>query len=634
MRKSKGDMKHFTTSIPVGSPAFALYLFWPRKHVSAPATNESQVSFHRSGRFEKPPTHEVSEDPMSPNVLSHVQSWLNVCKMTHTACNIVTRAEESNTSLPSRFIENNDGLLNGSKNPPKVKLTLNNGRCCRYVALSHCWGKTKTICLTRHVLSEFTTNIRWTELTKTFQDAIILSRTLGYTAIWIDSLCIKQDADDLSDWGTEAAKMQEYYELADVVIAATRADNGTKVFLGPPNKRSKSTTVSFDGATISIALYKAMFHDHLLGKPQTLLFDPILTRGWCYQERQLSRRILHYCRDEIVFECLELQACECGAFNANSHLSGRVSFKKLGDRGMSISTLVVSTSSTSPVGTLEDVEILIDPEEERSKRAEERWSLWDQAVNAYTALHLTKSSDRLPAISGIASRLHDPSLGNYLGGLWEQNLETHLLWSVADNANASRIGHPSWSWSAIDAPVTMAPHFLSSKYIATVVNAKCKQATESPYGEFESGALVLSARTTTIDLESVLQDVHGNVKYHLQLRLREDESAEDRTDVAVNLDIASEHGVLKRPLRIAVILERDRQAKLGRGYITPASYYAIGILLRKTEEVIATYSRLGVISIAVQGEARDMLRECLQWEMIDIIESKRLLAKAKRNIPK
>jgi hypothetical protein len=60
-----------------------------------------------------------------------------------------------------------------------------------YLALSHCWGKSETLRTTRATLDTFRTSIPWDQLPKPFQDALQISRGLGISYVWIDSLCIR-----------------------------------------------------------------------------------------------------------------------------------------------------------------------------------------------------------------------------------------------------------------------------------------------------------------------------------------------------------------------------------------------------------------------------------------------------------
>jgi hypothetical protein len=73
-------------------------------------------------------------------------------------------------------------------------------------------------------LSRHLERIPLVELSKTFQDAIRISRELGERYLWIDSLCILQD--DPQDWEEEAAKMHTIYGGATLTIAALSAEDG------------------------------------------------------------------------------------------------------------------------------------------------------------------------------------------------------------------------------------------------------------------------------------------------------------------------------------------------------------------------------------------------------------------------
>jgi hypothetical protein len=59
-----------------------------------------------------------------------------------------------------------------------------------YIAVSYCWGDASTmIKTTSENLSSLTAGIAW-DLPETFQDAIILVKTLEIRYLWIDALCI------------------------------------------------------------------------------------------------------------------------------------------------------------------------------------------------------------------------------------------------------------------------------------------------------------------------------------------------------------------------------------------------------------------------------------------------------------
>jgi hypothetical protein len=97
----------------------------------------------------------------------------------------------------------------------------------RYVTLSHCWGSVQIVKLLRSNLEEFTRRIPLSRLPKTFREAIAVTHRLGVRYIWIVSLCIMQDPDDLSDWKVQAALMHKVYthSLYNISAAAAKDDS-------------------------------------------------------------------------------------------------------------------------------------------------------------------------------------------------------------------------------------------------------------------------------------------------------------------------------------------------------------------------------------------------------------------------
>jgi hypothetical protein len=87
-------------------------------------------------------------------------------------------------------------------------------------------------------------------------------------------------------------------------------------------------------------------------------------------------------------------------------------------------------------------------------------------VEAYSTMRLTKASDKLPVIAGLASEIaHEQQNTRYLAGLWSDSLLTDLLWFVLHNEyhepeasyRRNQWRAPSWSWASIDAEVTLGP---------------------------------------------------------------------------------------------------------------------------------------------------------------------------------
>lgn len=70
---------------------------------------------------------------------------------------------------------------------------------------------------TGSTLAERMAGIAWDELSKTFQDALVATKGLGFRYIWIDSLCIIQDSEE--DFQLECAKTGSVYSNAVCTIA-------------------------------------------------------------------------------------------------------------------------------------------------------------------------------------------------------------------------------------------------------------------------------------------------------------------------------------------------------------------------------------------------------------------------------
>jgi hypothetical protein len=65
-----------------------------------------------------------------------------------------------------------------------------------YVAMSHCWGEKKFLTLTENTRKQLFEGFEEGLLPKSFRDAIAVTRKLGKSFLWIDSLCIFQDSKD------------------------------------------------------------------------------------------------------------------------------------------------------------------------------------------------------------------------------------------------------------------------------------------------------------------------------------------------------------------------------------------------------------------------------------------------------
>ena len=148
-------------------------------------------------------------------------------------------------------------------------------------------------------------------LPQNFQDAILTVRKLQLRYLWIDALCIIQD--DPVDWAREAARMNDVYGSAYLTISATSAVSSTDGFLKrSPDMMSSIPYYKDVGAESAGVFFLAYMRT---GGDQGSWLSTIETarwnsRGWTFQERLLSKRLLHFTEKKVFWECRATDASE------------------------------------------------------------------------------------------------------------------------------------------------------------------------------------------------------------------------------------------------------------------------------------------------------------------------------------
>ncbi|KAF2971192.1 hypothetical protein GQX73_g2406 [Xylaria multiplex] len=367
----------------------------------------------------------VHPQPTSVPSLDVVRGWLETCVKGHEACN----RHEGSVFMPSRFLD--------VANPNRMDLAFlmirgeDVAADLRYVALSHCWGKTKTIVTTKSAVNEHRNGIDVRILPRTFQDAIEIVRSLGLRYVWIDSLCIIQD--DAYDWEAEAARMADVYRNAYLVLGAARADSDIAGFLDNRSLPANSTELGAFQITLLPPLLKRWTHG-----ADIITSEPLSSRAWCLQERCLARRMIHYGNLQTSWECAELRASEDGdaIFEEGDQLSRIL---QTANAGISVFGDVVRSTWNSDVAPRRRDSVL-------------KYSDWCRLVSQYSARDITKDTDRLPALLGIASALKAITRDDYMYGTWRGGLLEGLAWCSSTKNGLSRPENsdaPSWSWAAV-----------------------------------------------------------------------------------------------------------------------------------------------------------------------------------------
>lgn len=325
-------------------------------------------------------------------------------------------------------------------------------------------------CLKRDNFATFEKGIPITQLNKTFQEAITVCQELQLEYIWIDCFCIIQDS--LEDWKVEALQMRNVYGNSFLNIAATDSEDShgglfrerdTKVLqpfkfsltdLHRGKQQGEDEEDENDEETLA-ELCKELDEDP--DKPGSTFYltdidlcldrfeqAPLNRRSWVLQERLLSPRVLHYDKDQLLWECDSLTACD--RFPGIKGITGLVpDHKRI---RLSIDKLQCMLNSDRPVG-------------------KEFQAIWRPLIKSYTAAGLTLQTDKLIALEGIGQRLAQIYGSSYVAGLFTRNMESQLAWKLDRDSRDKRSRTPevkiapSWSWASFLGEIDMLPQWRS-----------------------------------------------------------------------------------------------------------------------------------------------------------------------------
>ncbi|KAK1985878.1 heterokaryon incompatibility protein [Colletotrichum cereale] len=385
-----------------------------------------------------------------------MRAWVDDCVNHHPEC---TRHHSSRDFVPTRVLDVGAPEDDAAWPPSHVRVVDTRADPIRapYLTLSHCWGDGAFVQLTKDNLAAFTTRgVPWEDdsdggggrgicSNATFAQALRVVRQLGQRYVWIDSLCIIQgkgpEGPHVDDWDAEAPLMHKVYRNSFCNIAAADSRNHTEG-LFRPRRPSGFAPVHYaaraaPSRVFGDTVWRVLEHDHW---DRGLLSRHLYTRGWVFQERLLSPRLLHFGAGQVFWDCAALSASEAlpdglppALDAAATHRSWR---RQLQGAALSVASLAGSTSDSLR-------------------------GFWTDAVRAYTVCDLTYPSDRLKAVWGVAKLVRDALGEEYGAGLWTNGLHEQLAWRVAGRG-ASGGGErearfPSWSWASVKGAVEIAP---------------------------------------------------------------------------------------------------------------------------------------------------------------------------------
>ncbi|RYP58663.1 hypothetical protein DL769_008849 [Monosporascus sp. CRB-8-3] len=352
----------------------------------------------------------------------------------------------------NRFLIELGDRFSGIRNQSKHEICIAadpDGHHGAYITLTHRWNESTGRCIT--TTSNYEGRLLgedFGELPPLFRHAFIIAEKLGIKFIWIDSICIIQQGDDLADWRREAPKMAQYYQFSVFTLAGT-AEDMSGGLLQPYTKdsvpwSSKLVRLPYRDKTNTIAGHfysyrrRVLLVDEYMDQVRSSI---LFRRGWILQEWLLSKRLLWYTPEGLFFECQQelprsYDQSQLTFTRASPELQAHLQLKAL-----------FHFSNADILG------------------------FWYRALEVYSGQHLTKPDlDRVLAVAGLAKEI-GPTLANpkrlsslynetqqevYVAGLWLRDIHHGLLWEehhTASPCTSKVFATPSWSWASLLTPV-------------------------------------------------------------------------------------------------------------------------------------------------------------------------------------
>lgn len=295
--------------------------------------------------------------------------------------------------------------------------------------------------------------------------------------------------DSYADRITEVKTMLNVYRQSVLTLAATRAVDSHGGLFAPRLPESLSagpfriSNGALDGMFVAVEAAADGWYwaDVIDGAPLNM-------RGWVLQERLLSPRIVHFTDDQVIWDCAESTAPEFLP-------SGAQILPGVGVGG-------IGPKRTSGI-------LLVSPEKDEALRQ------WSRIVESYSPCQLSRASDKLLALSGVADSLRrvlgaDGGEGGYYVGLWRFQMEIQLCWITARLQGgalpASNQFAPSWSWMSVDGAVCtwdLRDYYEcgpDAHLLAQVVSVDMEEPEET--GRSHHGSLRLRCIPTAVELET------------------------------------------------------------------------------------------------------------------------------------
>lgn len=383
--------------------------------------------------------------------------------------------------------------------------------------MSHRWSPQPSLLLSKDTTDELRQGFDAARLPAAIQDATSVCKRLGVRYLWVDTLCILQNHDDLADWEKESSLMGKVYENSLLNLSALAAADTEHSFFAKRNPLAISEVQVHTQLTCKsnkLELGRTVNEYRLVDGhfwKTSIQNAPLNKRAWVMQEKLLPVRVLYFGYHQLLWECATLKAAETypngliGETDIEEMSMYKwpetLDFRELIGEG-ALQKLLQNKDNTRAwnAGLSNDPEIIYN-------LVYDAWDL--DVVRKYSWCKATKGSDKLIAISGLAGKMASIVNDQYVVGMWRRRLLRELMW-ICDNDQMSKLEAeypgprrpkasyraPSFSWASVNAIIE--PCWGDIKEGTTCIRIVDVEldfvAANNPISQCKGGYLVLQCR--------------------------------------------------------------------------------------------------------------------------------------------
>ncbi|KAK2036562.1 hypothetical protein LZ31DRAFT_571331 [Colletotrichum somersetense] len=457
----------------------------------------SQVSFDLSTKPGKPspwpafgPAIAVTRTLHSRRRQKIMREWIDECTASHPTCRALL-CHGVQASAPRRYLDLGKNPRNG------VKLVDTSASPGSYVAVIH--GVAGPLPApysptTLENLEERQRRIDWWQVPVALQEALTVANEQGLRYAWIPDFCVLHGDVEDANWHLDredAIFRHAHFTVALSDTTDLRLSNfrpaRTATADGADERNASSTIqISHRGRTYPIQVRKNMTWSHWY-RAERLLLRPLATKADLvslellkmglfrhapsFQRLLLSPRVLHMHRSEMVWECLEGSACECGIERSfNAHVRSSQSSQQQRPRG------IFHTK-----GYVTDL---------------------GRVLQLYIDLPLSQPGQRLAHITGMLRHTSQVTGKRYCAAILASSsaeLAEELLWNLGTNPVRTEPGTqsvtkshrhhtpriPTWSWASMvladDQDIQSAASLMPGANLGSFVPSPCFHYWDARY---------------------------------------------------------------------------------------------------------------------------------------------------------